>query len=253
MTATRSRRPMIILGTAAGVLLVAAVVIIFFFTRPTEAVATSTPNATATATPAHASTPTPSPTPVDASSSQASELSVSRDGFTVLADDGATLFTFAWTDEVDPAVDALTQAIGHEPTTSEVPGNPHLPPYTVYVWNGFRLFGGEIDFRPRTESFKPSFVEITGNTVGALEVVSGSGPRIGMPLDEARSLGPDEEWVDERGTTSLSFDSGPSKDHGDPEINPEGAPGDQPYFVRAEVTPGDGVVSLLSWEPYSWA
>jgi hypothetical protein len=245
---------MIILGIAAGVVLVAVVGMILFFTRPPEAAVTSTPSATATATPPRTSTPTPSPTsPTEAPASQASEVSVTRDGFTVLADDGTALFTFAWTDEVDPAVEALTRAIGQEPATSEIPGNPHLPPYAVYDWDGFRLFGGEMDGQPRTESFKPSFVEITANTVGALEVISGSGPRIGMPLDEARSLGPDEEWVDERGTTSLSFDRGPSKDHGDPEINPDGAPGDQPYFVRAEVTPADGVVTLLSWEPYSWA
>lgn len=236
-------------------LLIAALVVFLLMPRDTQpAAAPSSPSPTASASTTATATPTPLPTPpAEAVAPQASEVSVSRDGFSVLADDGGSLFTFAWTDEVAPAVEALTRAIGYEPATSEVPGTQHLPAYTVYDWDGFRLFGGEIDFRPRTESFKPSFVEITGNTVGALEVIGQSGPRIGMSLEEARSLGADDEWVDERGTTSLSFDSGPSKSHGDPEQNPQGGPGDQPYFVRAEIAPQGGVVTLLSWEPYSWA
>lgn len=184
-----------ILGVIAGVLAVAVgVTLTVALTRAPAT--TQTDAATpppATSLPSQPQTPTPdesvAPTPT--------AIAMAGTGFSLVDADGTPTFTFAWRDEVGPAVAALTAAFGSEPTTRVEPGDgSHYPDYTVYQWSGFSLFdmipttGGTT----RAEYAQPTYILYTKNEIGAIAVQSEFGLAIGMSVDAVRAIPPDDEW-----------------------------------------------------------
>ena len=86
---------------------------------------------------ATASSEAPSPEP--SIEPEAASVQISSVGIAILDENGAVMDEFEFfEDEVEPAVDALTEAFGAEPVSSEVDGGVH-PSLTEYAWGGFVL------------------------------------------------------------------------------------------------------------------
>ncbi|MGB4779633.1 hypothetical protein [Microbacterium sp.] len=181
------------LGIIAGILFVAVIVtIVIALTRP----GTASPVATASATTPPTTAPptaTPTETPV---APEPAAVQFTATGFILVDDTGEGIFTYAWADDAAGAVTTLTDAFGAEPTTRVEPGNGgDYPDYTVYQWNGFMLFdmiqtaGGT----PRAEYAQPSYVLISRNEVGGIQLVAEHGLTIGTTVDAVRALSPDAE------------------------------------------------------------
>lgn len=192
---SENRTP-VILGVIAGVLAVAVgVTLTVALTRtPADAEsADSTPTAPVATTPTTPESPSPSESPVPIPVA----LAMAGSGFSLVDDAGSPTFTFAWRDDVAPAVAALSEAFGTAPTTRVEPGDGnHYPDYTVYQWNGFSLFdmiaapGG----KTRDEYSQPSYLLYTKNEIGDIEIRSEFGLSIGMSATAVRAVPPDAEW-----------------------------------------------------------
>ncbi|WP_400999589.1 hypothetical protein [Agromyces sp. GXQ0307] len=147
---------------------------------------------TSTATPSAApSTGATTPTPSPDTSPVAVALVVDGGGFEIVDSTGAVTFAHAWADEADPAVDALTEAFGAEPTTSfEDNTNTHFADYDVYSWPGL-AFGDAVGLsKPRAEYFLPSWVRVETAAVGEVAVRSRSGVGVGSSVQEVAALDP---------------------------------------------------------------
>jgi hypothetical protein len=188
-----SRTPLI-LGIIAGVLLVAVVV--------TLAIALNRPSAETPAQTTAPSTAAPTAQPSQSATTDPDEvgepvaLDFSGTGFTLVDENGKTAFTFAWRDEVEGAVAALTDAFGAAPTTRVEPGDgSHYPDYTVYQWDGFMLFdmvetaGGST----RAEYTQPTYALFSKGEIGGITLNAEHDLRIGSTIAVVRAAGPDEE------------------------------------------------------------
>lgn len=248
MTATSSRRPIVILSIVAAVLVVAAAIAVFLLTqRDRQPVATPSSPATPTSAPV-TTTPTPAPTPTIAAP-VAAEVVMAATGFTIVADDGSSLLAFRWRDDVGPAVAALTEAFGAEPELGVQPGDgTHFPDYTSYDWAGFTLY--DMVFvegdKPRDEYSMPTWISIRANEVAGVAVAPEFALAIGAPADAVRSNGPDDEWpMPGDGAVRFVFDI----DRTD-FLSPDGAVEDLSYSVFADAEEGSGVIDIL-YRPYS--
>jgi hypothetical protein len=201
--APRRDRTPLVLGIIAGVLAVAvAVTLTIALTRGGAEPETAPPS-----TPGQAASPADQGTPTTPTTEESSEPAVESaavqllaTGFTLVDDAGAEVFAYGWSDPIEPAVTALTEAFGAEPTERTEAGNgTTYPDYTVYQWTGFALYdmvpidGG----KTRDEYSQPSYLRYTANTVGDVSIAPEFDLQIGLPVDEARALGPDVE--EERG------------------------------------------------------
>lgn len=186
-----SGRPPIALLVIAGILLVAVVVaLVLVFAQPGDDPAAPAPGPT---TAAPAPTPTTSPTADPDEAGDPVAMTVGASGFTLVDDKDRTTFTFAWRDDVQDAVSALTEAFGAEPTVRIEPGDgSQYPDYTVYQWQGFMLFdmipppgGVSRDAYPQ-----PTYVLFSRNTVGDIAISGEHGLEIGSSIAEVRAAGP---------------------------------------------------------------
>ena len=181
----------------AGAFAVAAVVTVVLLLHRSQG-PTAEPSPTSTmASPMATVTPSATPSPSPTVAVTASEIAMRASGFTVVGDDGSTLYSYEWTGDADEAVATLTELLDAPPIESIIEGDgTHYPAYTSYRWDGFGLRdmieapGG----KPRAESFRPSYVEITGDAAAAVAITPEFGVRIGMTQDEVRALGPDSEF-----------------------------------------------------------
>ncbi|WP_431803509.1 hypothetical protein [Microbacterium sp. bgisy203] len=189
-----SRTPLI-LGIIAGILLIAVIV--------TLAIALTRPSGDAQPAPApptsEPGTASPAPTPTATATDEVgppTAMTFSGTGFVLTDEDGDEVFTYAWRDDAQDAVDALTEAFGAAPTQRVEPGDgTHYPDYTVYQWDGFLLFdmiestgGATRDTYPQ-----PSYVLFSRNEVGGIAMEAEHGLEIGMPIAAVRAAGPDQE------------------------------------------------------------
>ncbi|MDD7928409.1 hypothetical protein [Microbacterium thalli] len=256
MTTATSRRPLIILGIVAGVLLIAALVVFLLMQRgvqPTAAPSSLSPTASASATPT--ATPTPAPTPTSTPTDvqpQAAEVVMAATGFTIVADDGSTLLEFRWRDEVEPAVAALAAAFGEEPELGVHPGDgSHFPDYTMYDWAGFTLYDMIVaDERVPRDSFGiPSWASLRANEVSGVALRPEFGLAIGMDVDSVRATGPEQESdLREHGDgLHFAFDIGRTSPW--PE---EGSTEDYTYSVFANTDEAATEVTEITYRPYSW-
>ncbi|RZI81936.1 MAG: hypothetical protein EOO67_18320 [Microbacterium sp.] len=192
----RPRFP-IVLAIVAGVLAVAVIVtLVIALTRPAGPAAAPSPSTPASgpSTPAQQEETPEEPEETPAADSNAVRLSA--EGFALVDDAGAEVFSYGWSDPIDPAVAALTDAFGAAPEERTEKGNgTTYPDYTVYQWKGFALYdmvpieGG----KTRDEYTQPSYLRYTANTVGPLTIVPEFDLEIGMPIDDVRALDPDVE------------------------------------------------------------
>lgn len=186
-------RSTLILSIIAGILAVAvAVVVGIALTRPSGGDGTdgATPPNPVPPAPATSSTSTPTPTaPVTTST-----LTLAATGFTLQGEDGDE-FTHAWADAAEPAIAALTEAFGSEPTTDVESGDSRTYAYTVYSWDGFRFADVLLSEgnKPRDQVDTPTYVGYSANEVGDVAITAEFGLSIGMSLADARELGPDSE------------------------------------------------------------
>jgi hypothetical protein len=253
MTAASSRRLYVVLGIVAGVALIAALVAFLLAQRgaqPVAAPSSPSPSASASGLPAPAptATPTPTPTPTEAAP-VAAEIVMAATGFTIVADDGSTLFDFRWRDEVEPAVAALTEAFGTEPGLGVQAGDGnHFPDYTIYDWRGFTLYDmvevpGD---KPRDEYSIPTRAAITANAVGGVALTPEFGLAIGMDLEAARAAGPDEESEFRDGGLRFYFEI--ERTGRWPE---EGSTDDLTYSVFVDSDPDATHVTAIDYAPFS--
>lgn len=143
----------------------------------------SAPSATAPAAPS--ATPTPEPEAV------AAEIIVSAVGFTLVDTAGETVFTHAWADEVDPAVEALTDAFQSEPTMSTRNGSGgHYADFDLYTWGAFTLGDAVGLEKERTDYFLPSLVEVTESTVADITVLAASGVGVDSTVADVTEIEP---------------------------------------------------------------
>lgn len=231
-----SRAPLV-LAIVAGVLAVAVIIaLVVLFSRgagePTSA--PSSPSASSNAEPA----PTPSApsTPTETETGDVAGVTLSATGFAIVDDAGEQVFFYGWSDAIEPAVSALSDAFGAEPTErTEAGDGTHYPDYTVYQWKGFALYdmlpieGG----KTRAEYSQPSYLRYTAGTVGDVTITAEFGLKIGMPLDEALALNPDEE-AERGGNPRLVFAADRSSFSG----------GQPSYSVIAD-TDGSAVTAIL--------
>lgn len=183
-------RSTLILSIIAGILAVAvAVVVGIALTRPSDTAGTTQPNPVP---PPPATSSTPSATPSVPATTSTLELSAT--GFTLQNEDGAE-FTHSWADAAEPAIAALTAAIGAEPTTDVESGDSRTYAYTVYSWDGFRFADVLLSEgnKPRDQVDTPTYAAFSSNEVGDVKIVAEFGLNIGMSLADARALGPDGE------------------------------------------------------------
>lgn len=201
MTEPRRSKALFLL-TGAGVVAVAVVVaIVWMMNRmPGPAAAEPAPTSSSPATSAPASegpSPAPSETPSPSADASVRQITLTAEGFDAVDRGGNPVFSFAWSDEPETAVAALSEAFGSEPTKGLQDGDgSHFPDYTLWQWSGFEL-GTMVetpDGKTRTEYDAPAFATFTANAVGDVEIVAEFGLRIGDPLDEARAAGPHEEF-----------------------------------------------------------
>lgn len=186
----RPSRSTVILSIVAGVLAVAvAVVVGIALTRPSDTTNTGQPNPVP---PPPASTSTPSASPSVPATTSTLELSAT--GFTLQNDDGAE-FTHSWADAAEPAIAALTAAIGAEPTTDVEAGDSRTYAYTVYSWDGFRFADVKLSEgnKPRDQVDTPTYAAFSANEVGDVKIVAEFGLSIGQSIADVRELGPDGE------------------------------------------------------------
>ncbi|GLJ80433.1 hypothetical protein [Microbacterium imperiale] len=259
MTAATSRRPLIILGIVAGVLLIAALVVFVLLQRgaqpaaaPSSPSPTASASATATATPTPAPTPTSTSTPTDAVP-RAAEVVMAATGFTIIDDDGSTLLEFRWRDEVGPVVAALTAAFGAEPELDVQPGDgTHFPDYTVYDWAGFTLYDMIVveGDKPRDEYNVPTWASIRANEVNGVAIQPEFGLAVGSPVDAIRASGPDDEWaMPGEGAARFVFDIDRTS-----ELSPDGPVEQLSYSVYVDAASdagSDPVATDIRYRPHS--
>ncbi|MDT3316071.1 hypothetical protein Q9S71_04470 [Microbacterium sp. KSW4-11] len=201
MAESRRPRNLIPLLTFAGVLAIAAVIaIVLLLNRapaPAAAPGAGSPTPEASTPSPAAPTPAPSETPSPSADASVRQITLTAEGFDAVDRGGNPVFSFAWSDEPETAVAALSEAFGSEPTKGLQDGDgSHFPDYTLWQWSGFEL-GTMVetpDGKTRTEYDAPAFATFTANAVGDVEIVAEFGLRIGDPLDEARAAGPHEEF-----------------------------------------------------------
>lgn len=250
MTATSSRRRMIVWGIIAGAALVVAVLVIFLLTQRYSAVAeteqTPTPVVSTAITPTMPASPAP-PTPSEVAP-RAAEVVLAATGFTIAAADGSSMLEFVWRDEVAPIVTALTDAFGAEPALSVSYGDTtHFPDYTMYDWGGFRLYDmiATEDGKSRDEYSIPTWVTISANEVNGVAIVPEFDLAIGATAEEVRALGPDDE---------TSFPGGELRFFLEIErtdfLSPDGPVTELSYSVFAD-TAADSTVAEITYWPFS--
>lgn len=244
MSDGRRPRALLLLLTTAGVLAIAvAVAIVLLVGRMPAPVAAPAPSS-----PAPAASTGPSPTPTEAEEPTASAVVLSGGGFSIVATDGSDLYSYDWHDDAAPAVTALAEAFGVEPSTSTIEGDgTHFPDYTSYDWDGFafRDMVAADGGKPRDEYFQPSYVQITSKAVGDIAVTPEFDLQVGMPSDEVRSLGPDEEVAAADGSPRFFFAIDRSFD--DDVENP--TPEEYALWVRTD--PTDQTVTAITYRPHS--
>lgn len=202
-TETGEERPRfpLVLAIVAGILAVAVIVVLVIaLTRPGGQAAAPSPSASAPSAPQEPAEPS-APTPEETPATESNAVQLSSEGFTLVDESGAEVFAYGWGDPIEPAVAALTTAVGAAPEERTEKGNgTTYPDYTVYQWKGLALYdmvpieGG----KTREEYSQPSYLRYTSNEVGPLTVTPGYDLQIGMPIDDVRDLGPDVEQ--ERGS-----------------------------------------------------
>lgn len=121
------------------------------------------------------------------------------DGFDIVAESGAVMFSHDWPDEIPATVAELTEIFGSEPViTVSKTGNTHFPDYREYSWPGFQLDDAISLERPRDEYFRSSGVYATAAEVNGIEVVTEQGLAVGSTYDEAAALSIDQSSSDGR-------------------------------------------------------
>ncbi|QRY39722.1 hypothetical protein JVX92_09240 [Microbacterium hominis] len=181
------------LGIVAGVLAVAVVAVLgFALTRPSDSAEPAGPapadSSAAASVPASASSATPTPTTAAA----ATGLTLSATGFTLKTDSGAPL-SFAWADDPQSGLAALTEAFGAAPTRTVIEGDSHRYAYTAYTWPGFVFYDvllGEGN-KPRDQVPAPTYVSYTANEVAGVQITAEFGLRIGQSVADVRAAQPD--------------------------------------------------------------
>lgn len=154
--------------------------------------------------PASADRPTsesrPSETPAPSASAtpepSADEIVIDHSGFVVIDGSGSVAFDHRWVDEIEPAVDELTEVFDSDPVLSDVAGDgTHIADYTVYTWGGFAL-GDAVGLQgARGDYWRPSFASAESAAVGDVAIRSASGTAVGMPLAAVRAVQPVREEV----------------------------------------------------------
>jgi hypothetical protein len=202
MASDSSARTPIILAVIAAVLAVAvAVSLTILLMRP----AASSDRAPGTEAPAPGPA-APSQTP-DATGTDGARVVLAAGGFTIEDAAGKATFTHEWADEAAPAVAALTELFGADPTEGFEEGDTHFYAYRLYEWDGFRLADvalGEGN-RPRPEVDSPTYAQITANEIGDVALVAEFDLAIGLSADEVEALGPDAGPVEAAGTQTYYF------------------------------------------------
>ncbi|WP_434811497.1 hypothetical protein [Microbacterium sp. bgisy189] len=208
MAPARAQRSTIVLAVIAGVLAVAVIVtMIIAMNRG----GSSTPASEQTTT-GEAPVETTETAPSDDASTPPAEtdgarIEVSGTGFTLTDAAGSEVYEHDWAAEAQPAIDALSEAFGSEPTEDFLEGDAENWAYDIYDWNGFRLYDvrlGEGN-RPRDEIPAPTYVDYTANTVGEVTIADEFGIEIGMSVADAQALGPDAEDTADGSHTQLVF------------------------------------------------
>lgn len=232
----RDRTP-IILGVVAGVLAVAVgVTLTIALTRSPAGPAAdpaTPPSQTSSAPEPEATVETP-----DAPDETAAPAGVQlgAGGFMLVDDAGDETFSYGWSDPIEGAVTALTDAFGAEPEERTEAGNgTTYPDYTVYQWPGFALYDMvPLDGGPtRDEYSQPSYLRYTANAVGDAAVTAEFDVEIGMPVAEVEALNPDAE-VDRDGGPRFVFGADRS-----------GFAGGVPTYSMVVDTDGDAVTAIL--------
>ena len=195
----RPRFPVVLAVVAAVLAVAVIVVLVIALTRPSGPASAPSPSQSASQ-PQPAET-TAEETPEETPAAESNAVQLSAEGFTLLDDTGAEVFSYGWADPIEPAVEALTTAFGAAPEERTEKGNgTTYPDYTVYQWKGFALYdmvpieGG----KTRDEYSQPSYLRYTSNEVGPLTVTPEFDLQIGMPVADVKALTPDVEQ--ERGS-----------------------------------------------------
>jgi len=154
----------------------------------TAAPGSSAPSPTAPAIATETPTPTPEPEPEAAPA----EIIVSGVGFTLVDTAGQTVFTHVWADEVEPAVEALTDAFQSEPTMSlrDSSDGGHYADFDLYTWGGFTLGDAVGLEQARTDYFLPSLVEVTEPEVAGITVLAASRVGVGSSVAAVDDIEP---------------------------------------------------------------
>lgn len=196
--ATSPNRTPLVLGIIAAVLAVAVIVaLVMLFSRGGEpASGPASPPASSNAAPVETPSTPSTPTDTETDAAEAAGVTLSANGLAIADDAGEQVFFYGWADAIEPAVTALSEAFGAEPSERVEKGNGSTyPDYTVYQWKGFALYdmipieGG----KTRAEYSQPSYVRYTANTIGDVAITAEFGLKIGTTVDEAKALQPDAE------------------------------------------------------------
>ncbi|WP_353810435.1 hypothetical protein [Agromyces sp. SYSU T00194] len=133
-------------------------------------------------------------------SRKASEISLSSTGFQILGAKGEPSFAFEWADESEPAISALTEAFGQEPTvTSSVGSGSHLAAYDIYTWSGFVFRVANLE-EPKPDFYLLTHVTFTAESALGVRLVAPLGLSVGDPIAVA---------IDNTGDTLTLQDTGP--------------------------------------------
>lgn len=187
MTPRRSR------VTVAFVSAVIASVALAGCSAPSDNGDASTETAPASASTGAAPAPSASATEEpEAPASTAEAITLSRDGFVILDDEGSDLFRYTWVSDAAPAVEALQEAFGEEPIVAVIAGDgTHYPDYTSYTWGGFTFFDWvDAGGKPRGEYMLPAFVQIVTADVDGIELRTDEGLQVGSPIADVIALEP---------------------------------------------------------------
>ena len=205
------RRTLIILGSVAGALLIAVVVVLsVYLVQSTRSAspAPEPPAAPATTAPPTSSAPVaPTPTATPTPDAEGPLIDVTGTGFTIANAEDEVTFTHEWAGDAAPAIAALTEVFGAAPSEDFQNGDAENYAYNIYVWEGFRLYDvslGEGN-RPRAEVPAPTYVSFDTDIDDPVRVEDEFGVSLGMPIAEARALGPVSESALPDGGVRLVF------------------------------------------------
>lgn len=198
-----------------------------------------TPKATASSTPV-----APAVAPEDPA---VASIVISTKGVALLAVDGASVSQLDYFDvDVEPAIEALTDAFGFEPEVSHEEAVTHFAASTTRNWAGFQLVDLETDTRfPDLPNFS---VDVATAEVAGIAIHTREGVRVGMLGSEVEPLSY-RHWLDTGGTEDIDIyllDQVPVEVADRPDYEPAA------LSVSVRAASPRGVVDLLSAPGANW-